>query len=151
MDWPTRLSAASRAGTFAHAYREYSKSTPYRRLLRALHRATGNRCQRCQTPDPPRRVLHHVHFRTLGREALHDVRLVCAPCADALGRPGCREVVPWCPAQAASARAAREASSTTAPQRSVRRRPPTQCPPAEAGGHCADAAAAASVRQDEPV
>ncbi len=106
------------------AYRAYCKSPEYRRFRAQLRKVTGGVCQRCGAKRREMHI-HHLHYLTVGKERLHDVRYLCKPCHDAVGEPGNREVIPPCPAQKESARAAHAALEAQAPPKptGVRRRP----------------------------
>ena len=64
-----------------------SKATDYREALRSRHweklklaaiERSGNRCEECGVSGNQTRLqLHHRHYRTLGRETLADVLLLC--------------------------------------------------------------------------
>ena len=78
-----------RRGESAVRYQRVIRSARWKSLRLLAIAASGGTCTRCHRPGrKPRsgqyvgRVLqlHHLHYDTLGRESLDDVRLLCADC-----------------------------------------------------------------------
>jgi 5-methylcytosine-specific restriction endonuclease McrA len=105
--WHRELRAAweHSKGAYRAAYRAYCASPEYRRFRARLRKVTLGLCQRCNQKHKEMHI-HHLHYLTVGKERLHDVRYLCKPCHDAVGVKGNREVIPPCPAQRESARQA---------------------------------------------
>lgn len=125
--WHQILREAWQRGThggFQAVYRAYTQSKPYRALKRALKREVGNVCQQCGQ-ERAALQMHHLHYLTVGKERLHDVRLLCQDCHTAIAHGGLRVGIPPCPAQRESARQAyaEQSAPSPAPKRGVRRRP----------------------------
>lgn len=127
--WHEALVEAYRRGREAYrmAYRGYCQTRLYRRLRDRVRRAAGGVCQRCGVKHKEMH-LHHLHYLTVGKERLHDVRYVCRPCHDMVTQ-GDRTPIPPSAAQRASQRAAHEQSAPPVPARpTVIRRPSTATP-----------------------
>jgi len=63
-----------------------NQQTPrYKKLREARLQIAGNKGEGCGGVE--RLQLHHLHYETLGRERLHDVRILCDTCHEAEGRP----------------------------------------------------------------
>lgn len=60
-------------------YEDHIRSAYWRELKAKVIRRRGNRCERCGCADSPLE-LHHNHYKTMGRERLKDVALLCRPC-----------------------------------------------------------------------
>lgn len=59
-------------------YHEYIRSGKWNRKRRKAIKAAGGRCSICGCAD--RLEVHHKHYRTLGRESLVDLLVVCQEC-----------------------------------------------------------------------
>ena len=60
-------------------YYAYMKSKRWRDFKDKVFKAKGRVCSVCGTTDGIINV-HHLHYRTLGRERLQDVRVLCHNC-----------------------------------------------------------------------
>lgn len=87
---PTSSDAGTGAvpGDHRHAYthtEEYEralKSDHWKQLRQDALDDTGFMCEECKAPnsDTLRLQLHHLHYKTLGKETLGDVAILCPPC-----------------------------------------------------------------------
>lgn len=67
-----------RRGPFVGTYREYLDSPQWAKKRRKAHKHYGGKCCRCGSRD--RLAVHHRHYRTLFREAMTDLELLCFGC-----------------------------------------------------------------------
>lgn len=65
-------------GQFVGTYRDYLKSPQWRRKRRKALRHYGRRCTVCGATE--RLQVHHRHYRTLFRESMADLDLLCDGC-----------------------------------------------------------------------
>ena len=61
-------------------YLTYLRSPEWRRIRHRKFVQQDNRCERCGNLGHD---VHHLHYRTLGRENLSDLQLLCRPCHEA--------------------------------------------------------------------
>lgn len=67
-----------RRGPFVGTYREYLDSFQWAKKRRKARKHYGGKCCRCGSRD--RLAVHHRHYRTLFREAMADLELLCFGC-----------------------------------------------------------------------
>ena len=60
----------------------YLSGPHWRRMKSCVGTLVGNRCEACgrESEDGERLQLHHKHYKTVGRERLEDVELLCPEC-----------------------------------------------------------------------
>ena len=64
---------------WADRYAAHIKSAYWAELKRKVIKRRGKKCERCCKEGGPL-DLHHLHYRTFGRERQKDVQLLCRPC-----------------------------------------------------------------------
>jgi 5-methylcytosine-specific restriction endonuclease McrA len=67
-----------RQGVFVGTYRDYLNSPQWKKKRRKVHKHYGGKCCRCGSTQDLR--VHHRHYRTLFREAMADLELLCDGC-----------------------------------------------------------------------
>ena len=60
-------------------YVEHIRGAYWAELKRKAVKRRGSRCERCGCCDAPL-DMHHLHYKTFGKERQKDVRLLCRPC-----------------------------------------------------------------------
>ena len=68
----------SSRGAFVGTYRDYLRSPQWRRKVRKAHKHYSGRCTVCGSGDNLQ--VHHRHYRTLFRESMADLDLLCGGC-----------------------------------------------------------------------
>ena len=64
---------------FPDRYQQRISSGHWKRQKREIIEQRGNRCDRCEQVNASLH-LHHIHYRSLGREQPEDVELLCPQC-----------------------------------------------------------------------
>lgn len=77
IDWDNVLRDMPWPATPRPDYYAYLESEQWRILRHRKFIQQGARCERCGELG---RDVHHKHYRTLGRENLSDLELLCRPC-----------------------------------------------------------------------
>lgn len=66
------------SGVFKGTYQQYMKSSQWARKRAKARKHYGNKCCRCNSPHDLQ--VHHRHYRTLFREPMADLELLCRGC-----------------------------------------------------------------------
>lgn len=76
---PSKKSGRKRdTGIFVGTYHDYMKSRQWRKKCAKARKHYGHKCCRCQSTRNLQ--VHHRHYRTLFREAMADLELLCGGC-----------------------------------------------------------------------
>jgi hypothetical protein len=65
-------------GAAVDRHRANQRTKRYKRLRERRLKLAGHRCETCKRGGPLQ--LHHLHYDTLGRESVDDVRMLCDDC-----------------------------------------------------------------------
>lgn len=76
-------------------YHAYLASREWALKREAVRRRSGNRCERCN--ERPQQAVHHLTYKNLGDEPLHELQAICNPCHEYLS--GVREDDPMLPTE----------------------------------------------------
>lgn len=67
-----------RKGFVVPKYKEYLRSHKWMRKRKKMLALCGSQCENCG--NTKRLQVHHLHYRTLGRESVNDLKLLCDSC-----------------------------------------------------------------------
>ena len=74
----TKSRRSGKRAAFVGTYREYIRSNQWKRIRRLAIKHYGGRCSVCGAKD--RLEVHHRHYKTLFRERMEDLSVLCNGC-----------------------------------------------------------------------